>query len=138
MNVSRFDLEDFLGHITVKTYSRLHGQYEHTVYSSNASSSADTSNRHAMSFATTAFRSEGLCYTTSLPEEITKAGVASVRFGLISDAKFDMTANTDFWVLGWAVLLHHKGQMRRSSKVVRIGAKSSYQTSAVVAHSIFR
>ena len=128
MNHTRFGKDEFLVNVTVKTLGKLDGSYDHVIHNEDFSH---------LDWRQVALRDEGLCYSTTLPKKFTDVGIFSMIFTFFSHPDFDMESGVDFRSLGWLVIFHHKGQMRRSTSI-RVGGKVKFFTVYTVTHEVFR
>ena len=128
---TRFELNEFLMNITIETFNKVDGEYQHLYWIHN-----DTSGNNPK-FSTAVMATEGLCYTMEIPDKFTKAGISSVLMNFYSNPDFAMEKNTDFREIGWRVYLHYPGQLRRGTPVSG-ECKTSFGATVSVSHEIFR
>jgi len=109
MKGSRFELTDFFVKLEVDTFSSAGKEksYHHILYDKDN----PLVNEYDMTFDQVAMKEEGMCYTMKMPQELGKAGIATVSFHMVSEKVYRMTRNQDHWSRGWYVLLHKEGQL---------------------------
>ena len=132
MNVSRFDMQEFVMNLTVNTLTKVENSYVTTLWTSS-----EGLNGTILKWRPAALQVEGLCYTTTFPEKFASAGINNMQIIFYSDNNYFMEQGIDFRSHGWKVILHRKGQFYRSSSIA-IGTKTKYSTKVSVDHSLFQ